>query len=456
METWKLPRSGSRCVKWSPHPEGRRWALHREGCEGPSGETTLRTTSSTPAHEVVLAEEQEPSTPTRRVRSKMTLRMLQIKDDCGNFQYLEEIDKVEAESQQLQDTRAEAHEECRDLPLLSKAFIKNAEVQYTKDVEEVLNDLSGRGQPLQVVHNVSLDEVKKNLDKWKGSARKEYVNLKEAKEAFDVVKRKDLPADCRVVPGTSVFTVKPDGASFRRKTRFVACGNFVPADESLPDLFATGLDASSPRTMLSFTAKNVKDGTWQAALTDIRQAFVLAPWIGGPVGIQPPSIATMLGLCEPDDLWLVRKSLYGLREAPAVWAKFRDSVLRNVTWTTMRDGKEHHCALKQLTADEQIWRMVEVDTGTILGYALVYVDDVLMIGCPEVVKSFCGWLAEKWECDDLTVLSESSPLRFLGMEVHLTSEGYEVGQKGFVEELLRSHNHNGKLSPYQGSEMLGC
>ena len=108
---------------------------------------------------------------------------------------------------------------------------------------------------------------------------------------------------------------------------FVACGNFVPTDESLPDLFAAGLHASSLRT-------------------DIRQAFVLAPWVGGPVAIQPPTIATSLGLCAPDDFWPVKKSLYGVREAPSVWAQFRDSVLRNVTWRTTIDGSEHNCVLR--------------------------------------------------------------------------------------------------------------
>ena len=44
------------------------------------------------------------------------------------------------------------------------------------------------------------------------------------------------------------------------------------------------------------------------------------------------------------------------------------------------------------------------------------------------------------------------PLRFLGMEVHLTTEGFEVGQRGFVDELLRSHGHAGRLSASQGSK----
>ena len=250
-----------------------------------------------PSHEVTLDEDVEPSTPTRRVRSKAALRVCKVENDQGPEMWMEEMEEDEANCQRITVLQAETYDAVPASPSPTRSMIRKAEVQYTKDVELILKDLVEKGQPLQVVHNVSLDDVKRHIDKWKASAMKEFDNLKNAKEAFTVVKRSGLPAGCRVVPGKGVFTVKPDGSSFRRKTRFVACGNFVPTDESLPDLFAAGLDASSLRTMLAHTAEKVKDGTWQAALTNIRQAFVLAPWVGGPVAIQPPAIATSLGLC---------------------------------------------------------------------------------------------------------------------------------------------------------------
>ena len=45
---------------------------------------------------------------------------------------------------------------------------------------------------------------------------KEFGNLKDAKEAYTVVKRSGLPAGCRVVPGKGMFTVKPDGSPFQK------------------------------------------------------------------------------------------------------------------------------------------------------------------------------------------------------------------------------------------------
>ena len=61
------------------------------------------------------------------------------------------------------------------------------------------------------------------------------------------------------------------------------------------------------------------------------------------------------------------------------------------------------------------------------------------------MTSWC-WPGTKWECDELTRLTTTSPLRFLGMELHLVDAGYELGQKGFTEEVVRSHGHLGRQS----------
>ena len=57
--------------------------------------------------------------------------------------------------------------------------------------------------------------------------------------------------------------------------------------------------------------------------------------------------------------------------------------------------------------------MVDETDDSTLGYILVYVDDVLLIGLPNAVSSFYQWLAEKWECDELAILTKekSGPVR---------------------------------------------
>ncbi|CAE7540315.1 RE1 [Symbiodinium sp. CCMP2592] len=337
-----------------------------------------------------------------------------------------------------------------------KKIVKKAEVQYTANIEAILQDHIDNKKPLEVTHTVSLGEVRKALKQWAPSAEKEYNNLVHGKKAFRPVKFRDLPAECRIVPWKGVFTVKPEGneEGFKRKTRFVACGNHLEEGaltEADYDVYAAGIDASSLRTMLAY--KTTKP-TWGAAVTDIRQAFVLAPWIGRTVALKPPALAVEMGLAEPDDYWLVEKSIYGLREAPAAWATFRDNELRAARWETEVDGEKVELKLQQLVSDDQVWKVVRSDESNqeALGYLLVYVDDLMIMGSESVMGSFFEWVSNKWECDALSVLSEENNLKFLGMELHYVNGGIEVCQEGFIRELLRAHQHNGARSKTQGAK----
>ncbi|CAE7383374.1 RE1, partial [Symbiodinium sp. KB8] len=330
----------------------------------------------------------------------------------------------------------------------AKAINKKAELQYTNNIEEIIKLHEEKGTPLDVTHAVSLQEVKKNLPAWKSSALKEYHNLKDNKRAFEVRKKHELPPGCRIVPCKGVYTVKPDkDGLYRRKTRFVACGNHVPEGQEGMELFAAGLDATTLRTMLAYTI----DQQWAYGTTDIRQAFVLAPWLGQAVALQPPAIAYELGLAEPGDYWFVLMSIYGLRESPALWSKFRDEQLEGARWTAVIDGKEERLRLRQMVTDDQVWK-IEREQGDKqpLGYIMVYVDDILINSLPEAMRSFYDWLASRWECDNLDVLGENHPIRFLGMEVHLVDSGIELAQEGFIRELLRSHGHDGSRAKTQG------
>ena len=167
-----------------------------------------------------------------------------------------------------------------------KKMVKKVEVQYTPDIERILKEIADRKGQLEVTHTISLAEVKCDIEKkWKPPALKEFNNLTESKKAFTVKKRHELPANCRIVPCKGVYTVKPDKAppGYRRKTRFVACGNHVQEDASSFDLFAAGSDATSLRTMLAFNARK----PWRIGTTGVRQAFVLARWSGEPVALEP-------------------------------------------------------------------------------------------------------------------------------------------------------------------------
>ena len=392
-------------------------------------------------------EEEERSEPERM--DKVTVKMLKV-DDVQDLTFVEMededfFDPERAGEQNGVDTPPEGQ------PRVLKTVLKKAEVQYTADVEAILEELDRTGKALEVTHNVSLGEVRKHLSRWKQSAFKEYHNLTEVKKAFAVRSRAELPPNCRIVPCKGVYTVKPDKGGYRRKTRFVACGNHVPEDGAT-DLFATGVDATSLRTMLAFNAKK----PWKVGTTDVRQAFVLAKWLGQPVAMEPPAIAYELGLAEGAQVWFVEQAIYGLRESPALWSQFRDGELRLARWTGDVDGEEVTMKLEQLVTDDQIWRIVREDgkdTQT-YGYVLVYIDDLLIQTGEKNLRAFYQWVADKWEVDALDILDYDHSIRFLGMELHQTSVGIELGQEGFVRELLRSYKHNGARSTSQGQKEL--
>ena len=98
-------------------------------------------------------------------------------------------------------------------------------------------------------------------------------------------------------------------------------------------------------------ATSVRTNEWKVGSTDVRQTFILAPWIGGPIAIQPPSISRKMESTEADVFWLIKKSIYGLREAPAVWAQFRDKELQMTRWKMTTQGETVECCLKQFSAD---------------------------------------------------------------------------------------------------------
>ena len=178
---------------------------------------------------------------------------------------------------------------------------------------------------------------------------------------------------------------------------------------------------------------------------------MLAPWVEEPIAIQPPSVALKLGLAAPGQFWLVRQAIYGLRESPAIWA----AELKKAKLTMNENGQDKECFLQPLISDSQVWKILDSATRRdVKGYLVVYVDDVLIVGQPEAIQACYKWFAARWECDELATLKPEAPLRFLGMELLQTNNGFELGQKGFVQELLRSHSHSGRRSALVGAVEL--
>ncbi|CAE6966013.1 RE1 [Symbiodinium sp. CCMP2592] len=320
--------------------------------------------------------------------------------------------------------------------------ISKAEVGYTRNIEDVLKKLTA---PLDVVHNVSPDEVMSNLEEWRGAITKEVQGVSVAIERLSPgspSRRRwlNLPKAQRL-PMKFVFTVKPnDGAKldqpetwFKRKARLVICGNMAKYEEA--SLYAETAPAEAVRMALTVASKN----QWLIAILDIVAAFLKTP-LGrldtDPVVVaQPPRLLEALGLIEPMELWGLIRALYGLREAPMLWTNYRDStmkMLRAPAGLSWYQGK----------AITSWWTLRDKD-GRVCGIVVVYVDDYMVCGPRDVVCEVSKIIQEVWDTSELTFLGPGSSVRFLGMELHRETESSDVitvFQKGYILELLRSHS----------------
>ncbi|CAE7236739.1 infB [Symbiodinium sp. CCMP2592] len=218
--------------------------------------------------------------------------------------------------------------------------------------------------------------------------------------------------DALILPAKTVFTVKPgsDGSLFRRKCRVVGCGNFEDKDPSL-DLYASGVPSEVLRTILIECA--VRE--FHAFITDIKNAFLLAPLpqgMHGKILLRPPKVLESMGITEPNELWEVCKAVYGLRQSPRWWAEYRDSVLRNASW----EGATGPTRLCQSAVEGNVWKILN-EGDELVGYALVYVDDIMFLTTSEEARLAHSWLRSVWQCTPLENTTEGAHVTFLGVEI---------------------------------------
>ena len=230
--------------------------------------------------------------------------------------------------------------------------------------------------------------------------------------------------------------VSPTQRWFKRKARLVICGNYEK--HIAEDLYAGGCQTETLRVMISHASG---EPTWDAAVTDIRNAFLLAPMSTDAVyGLRFPKVFLLALGPEWDWLYRVDRALYGFRRSPRLWGLFRDARFRNAK---LKVG-ENMAILKRLTSDENVWKVVKVprtpqEQEETIAYIIVYVDDIMYLGQPSVISIVHEWLSSDWTASSLTWASSTDGIRFLGLEVYKRKSGYFMCQLGYLTELLRHH-----------------
>jgi hypothetical protein len=160
---------------------------------------------------------------------------------------------------------------------------------------------------------------------WFDSYLEEAGGLKE-QNTYSVLTNKEYTkkyAHIQIIPSMSVQTVKPDenGDLVRAKTRVVALSNHEERVWSKSNKFAPVLRGKSSRLMTSMaveSGRREKQGDCKNAFC---QSFLSKE---ETIIIRPPK---GFPLSKPGDLWLLHKTLYGLRWSPYHWYQAIKTIL---------------------------------------------------------------------------------------------------------------------------------
>ncbi|CAE7745184.1 unnamed protein product [Symbiodinium sp. CCMP2592] len=276
--------------------------------------------------------------------------------------------------------------------------------------QSLLHEAQQRRGSAEVVPNSVL--TGEHAEQWIGAVRKEMTSV-ETKEVLMPIRvgheREDLQLKDdeeipRTIPMKLVLSEKPvepgstekgiDNQGFLAKARLVACGNFQNNEFAKDELSTENVPSWIVRTMYH---KLAQEPMWVAGAADISTAFLNTELRRGEAPLlDPPAVMKKLGLVEKGVKFLPLKALYGLRISPKEWAKDRDSTLNGSVLEPREGDKMPAARLEPLDICEGLWRLVNVASGEVMGLLTLYVDDVLVVACPEMVSRCLEFIGQKW------------------------------------------------------------
>lgn len=202
-----------------------------------------------------------------------------------------------------------------------------------------------------------------------------------------------------------------NGFPARFEGRLVAMGNFQSDQLGLVEVYSPVTCIEAVRIILEIAYAR----GWKPHHIHIKGAFLYAM------------------LSESDDIWIklpdidgvssangqivkLRKSLYGLRQAPKLWYQHLSSFLKKYGF---RRSRINDCLFLKDTANGEV-------------YLLVYVDDILLFGELEDLNEVKSLFKANFTTTDLGVFRY-----FLGIKIEYTNTGIFLSQRPFIEKIIR-------------------
>lgn len=256
------------------------------------------------------------------------------------------------------------------------------------------------------------DDVPKNFKEavkhkiWTDAMHTE-VDAFEANDTWDVTQ---LPPGKTALRNQWLYSYKykADGSIERPKARLVVCGNNHVEGEDFTDTFAPVAKMSTVRIILKIAATK----NWLVDQMDVSNAFLHGDLDEEIYMRLPPGFKAS----DPRMVCRLKKSLYGLRQAPRCWYS-------KLTTTLEEFGFSHDYA------DHSLFSKVR---GSVCLHILVYVDDFI-ISCNDAkaMQEFKDYLQRCFRMKDLGKLKY-----FLGFEVGRNASGFYLSQRKYALDII--------------------
>ena len=254
-------------------------------------------------------------------------------------------------------------------------------------------------QPAQVLMLSSTDEYKQDIMNAK---MKELHNLEENK-VFDWVKDEGQQA----VSSKWVITEKDnEDGSKRLKARLVARG----FEENLVNHKTDSPTCSRQALRIVFVIASSK--SWELHSLDITAAFLQGNIISRKVFVKPPRDFAQKGM-----LWLLKRCLYGLADAPREWYNRVLEVLTDLGAKVSRYDKSLF-----------IWHD---DKGRLIGVLVSHVDDFVYCGILDWHNKVISKLVLTFQISK----QEKGSFKYLGLNLQQTGSEIYIDQTGYIQSL---------------------
>lgn len=269
------------------------------------------------------------------------------------------------------------------------------------------------------LHNEPVDvkEARKRPDwnKWE-AAMQEELNSLERHGTYKQVK--ELPPGRKAVGYKWVFKLKlnPDNSIARYKARLVAKGYSQIPGQDFTETTSPVARLASYRALLSLAAKM----NLEAHHLDIETAF-----LNGTLEEEIYMKAPNASLTGGNEVWQLRKSLYGLKQASHVWNKLLDSTLKGL-------------GFDRCSKDTCVYLYRSNQAFIILA---VHVDDMLIVSNSKSrLTKMKDALGQHFKVKDLGEVKY-----LLGIEVtrNKKSNTIELSQQAYIDQLLKRYNMQG-------------